>query len=178
MVDAALLERLPEILAKHGAWLRGKDGGERADLSRADLSRADLSGANLYGADLRRADLYGADLRGANLREADLSGANLSRADLSGANLRFAHADAQTRVMSIGPIGSRDDVLTAVFQRRDDGDVDMVRAGCFVGTLAQFAAAVTETHPDCRHGDDYRLAIALLERVRASVLPAAEAGAS
>lgn len=32
--------KLKEILNKHKAWLRGEDGGERADLVGADLSRA------------------------------------------------------------------------------------------------------------------------------------------
>ena len=58
-------EELQEILSKHKKWLLNEDGGERAD----------LSGANLYRADLSEADLSGADLSWANL-----SGANLSRA--------------------------------------------------------------------------------------------------
>ena len=43
------------ILEKHAKWLRGEDGGERADLRGADLSGADLRGANLHSADLRGA---------------------------------------------------------------------------------------------------------------------------
>lgn len=35
-------EQLTDILAKHAKWLRGEEGGERADLSGADLSGADL----------------------------------------------------------------------------------------------------------------------------------------
>lgn len=35
---------LNEILEKHKKWLNGEDGGERADLSGADLNRAILSG--------------------------------------------------------------------------------------------------------------------------------------
>jgi uncharacterized protein YjbI with pentapeptide repeats len=83
------------ILDNHAKWLRG-DGGERANLSdadlrRADLRRANLSDADLRGANLRGANLSGACLRGANLRGANLSGANLSRANLSGANLSGAN---------------------------------------------------------------------------------------
>ena len=88
------------ILEKHAKWIRGEDGGERADLRNAnlrgaDLCDADLRGANLRGADLCDADLYGADLRGADLCNADLSGANLRggnlrNANLSGGNLRNA----------------------------------------------------------------------------------------
>ena len=68
------------ILEKHAKWIRGEDGGERADLRDADLRNA-----NLRGADLRDADLYGADLRGADLFDADLRNANLRDADLCGA---------------------------------------------------------------------------------------------
>ena len=86
---------LKEILRKHLMWLRGEDGGERADLCDADLCDADLCDAdlcdaNLCGANLRGADLRGADLRGANLRGADLFGASLCGANLCGANLRGA----------------------------------------------------------------------------------------
>ena len=74
-------EELDRILAAHKAWLNNEPGGNRADLSGANLRRADLSGANLSGA-----NLSGADLSGANLSGADLSGASLRRADLSGAD--------------------------------------------------------------------------------------------
>ena len=89
-------EELKSILDKHLKWLRSEDGGERANLSGANLSGAnlsgaDLSGANLSGADLSWANLSGADLSGANLSGANLSRANLSGADLSGANLYRAN---------------------------------------------------------------------------------------
>ena len=94
-------KELRQILDDHRLWL-ANEGGERANLSGADLPRANLYRANLsranlpranlyradlYGANLSGADLYGADLSRANLSEANLSEANLSRADLSGANL-------------------------------------------------------------------------------------------
>jgi len=47
--------KLEEILKKHIGWIRSEDGGERADLSWANLSRANLSGANLK--ELRNGDL-------------------------------------------------------------------------------------------------------------------------
>ena len=78
------------ILEKHAKWLRGEDGGERANLRDADLCDADLRDADLRGADLRDADLYYANLRGADLRGADLSGADLIGADLYYADLRGA----------------------------------------------------------------------------------------
>ena len=53
---------LEEELKDHAAWLKGADGGRRADLSGADLSGADLSGADLRDADLRDADLSDANI--------------------------------------------------------------------------------------------------------------------
>ena len=73
------------ILEKHAKWIRGEDGGERADLCNADLRNANLCDADLSDADLCNADLCDADLSGANLRNANLCGANLR-----GANLRNA----------------------------------------------------------------------------------------
>lgn len=43
------------VLEKHAKWLRGEDGGERANLRGANLRGADLRGANLYNANLRGA---------------------------------------------------------------------------------------------------------------------------
>ena len=90
------IQDLPAILASHAMWARGEVGGERANLSGANLRGADLSGANLSTANLSGANLSGANLSNANLRGADLSGANLrnanlSNANLSGANLRGAN---------------------------------------------------------------------------------------
>ena len=81
---------LKEVLRKHLDWLRGEEGGERADLRGAYLCDADLCGADLRGADLRDAYLCDADLRGADLRDADLRDAYLCGADLRGADLRDA----------------------------------------------------------------------------------------
>ena len=81
---------IKKILSEHLKWIEG-DGGERADLSWADLRGANLSWANLREANLSGANLRGADLSGANLSWADLSGANLRGANLRGANLREAN---------------------------------------------------------------------------------------
>ena len=78
---------LKEIIRNHGMWLRGEDGGERANLSGANLSGANLCEANLCDADLRGANLRRADLIGANLREANLRGAingHVCRMDFGG----------------------------------------------------------------------------------------------
>lgn len=75
-------ETLNNILKNHEKWIRGEDGGVRANLRGADLHEADLFGADLRGVKLSGANLYGADLSEANLCEADLSEANLFGADL------------------------------------------------------------------------------------------------
>lgn len=66
---------LAEILDAHAKWLRGEDGGVRANLRGADLRLAYLIGADLAKADLRGAVLSGTYLRGTSLNGADLSGA-------------------------------------------------------------------------------------------------------
>jgi hypothetical protein len=93
-------DEIKQVLELHAAWLGNRGGGQRANLSRAnlyganlyraELSRANLYGANLSRADLSRAELSRANLSGANLSRADLSRANLSRANLSGADLSGA----------------------------------------------------------------------------------------
>jgi len=142
------------ILEKHAAWLRDDPIGERANLRGADLSGANLSGANLSGADLSRANLSEAYLRGAYLRGANLSGAHLEGANLRGANLRGAK-----NIFSIGPGGSRSDMLHAV---RHETCV-MIFTGCFGDSLEVFAAEVEKTHGDNKHGKYYRAVIEMIK---------------
>ena len=54
-------QELKNILDKHFKWLRGENGGKRANLSGADLFGANLSGADLSRSNLSGADLFGAD---------------------------------------------------------------------------------------------------------------------
>ena len=49
-------KELDYVISKHKEWIKG-DGGERANLSHADLRGANLSHADLRGANLRGADL-------------------------------------------------------------------------------------------------------------------------
>jgi len=146
---------------------------------RADLRDADLRGSNLRDSNLRDANLRGSDLRGADLSNSDLSNSDLSNADLSGVNLRDANLiganlrDAYLRganligsnligarsILMLGPLGSRSDYLTAY---TTDAGV-YVRAGCFFGSLADFRAAVADTHGDSIHGREYAAAIVMIE---------------
>jgi len=80
-------DKLKQIIDNHLLWLKN-EGGERANLSDADLRRANLRRANLRCADLRRTDLRRTDLSDANLSDADLRGTDLSDANLSDADLR------------------------------------------------------------------------------------------
>ena len=89
---------LKAVIEAHGKYLRGEDGGAKANLSGANLRGANLRWANLSEADLSEAnlseaDLSGANLRGANLSEAALRWANLSEADLRWAGILRIHAD-------------------------------------------------------------------------------------
>ena len=83
-------KELNAILEKHKKWLRGEEGGERADLRGADLRGALMQGALLQGAVLQGAVLRGADMRGACLQEAALQRANLQGAKLKWAKLGVA----------------------------------------------------------------------------------------
>ena len=65
-------EELQAILEKHRKWQKDEEGGERADLRRANLVGADLGWAGL-----REANLRGVDLRRANLKDADFKGADI-----------------------------------------------------------------------------------------------------
>ena len=82
---------LEKILEKHEMWLKGEEGGERADLRNAYLWNA-----NLIGANLSYADLSGADLWNANLWNANLENANLWNADLTDANLKNIKTNMNT----------------------------------------------------------------------------------
>ena len=155
-------QKLKQILKSHGKWLRGEEGGERADLYGADLYGADLYGADLYGAVLYGAALYGANLREADLREADLRGADLRGADLCEANL-------PEKIIQVGPIGSRKS-YTIYWEDRN-----IVQCGCWRdyegGSLAEFKQRIDEVYPEdkpetLRYRREYLAAIAMFEALR------------
>ena len=149
-------EALAEVQAKHKLWIMAAPGGVQADLSGANLSWADLSWADLRGADLSRSNLRGSNLRWANLREANLTKVTWPE-----------------RTIVLGPLGSRGDNLIYRIES------DAVHAGCWHGTLDEFAARVNYLYPDRPHsqadyrvyplgqyGNEYRKAIAYLRTLR------------
>jgi len=105
------------------------------------------------------ADLRRADLREANLGGADLGGANLRGANLRGADLGDLKLVGGRPFMQIGPIGSRNDYLTAFIT---DKGVH-VQAGCFFGSRDQFELKVAESHGSNEHGKEYRAALVLID---------------
>lgn len=152
-------KELNKILESHKRWLQG-EGGKRANLRRADLRganlteadlyralliEANLTEANLYGALLVETDLREADLRGADLYGANLKGAYLTRAHLAGAGADFRGADfANVKGLSVLCV----QVNTSCENRKITyiPSLDVVTAGCFQGTFAEFEQRVEEEH--------------------------------
>lgn len=180
-------EKLKEILASHSKWLRGENGGEKADLSNADLSCINLNHTDLRGANLCEANFYGANLYGAILCGANLCGANLCGADLSNSSLRatdlraidlsnsrFDNANLSTTSLSktyyqIVRIGSRE--ATTTYCVEDDN----VRCGCWNnyggGTLEEFKKRVESVYgedgknPNKKYYTQYMAAIEFFEKM-------------
>ncbi|EPX9199079.1 pentapeptide repeat-containing protein [Listeria monocytogenes] len=157
-------EELDIILENHGKWLFN-EGGDRADLSNADLKNtnlrfanlrlADLRGANLSYADLRLADLRGAnlsyaDLNGADLRGANLSYADLSYADLNGANLSYANLNwiNWRDVVSLTVIAVQINTTRKNNQITYIKELEIWTTGCFQGTLEELKTSIENTHKD------------------------------
>lgn len=88
-------DQMRAIIDLHDKWLRGEDGGVRADLSDSDLRGSVLHARNLrdsvlHGSDLRDSVLHGSDLSGSDLSDSDLRGSNLNDSVLHGSNLSGA----------------------------------------------------------------------------------------
>ena len=128
-------KELRQILDDHRLWL-ANEGGERADLSGADLPRANLYRADLYGADLYRANLYRADLSESDLSRANLSEANLYRADLSGADLYRADLSRANLY--------RADLSGANLSGANLSGANLYRA---VGNMREMKTIITDNHP-------------------------------
>ena len=165
-------ERLDEIIASHGKWLRDEEGGERANLSNAYLSNANLRNANLCGANFNRAYLSGADFSGADLERADFSGAYLSGANLSGANLsnvNLSRTVLNKTYYQIVRVGSRN--ATTTYCVEDDNVV----CGCWNnyegGTLKEFKKRVESVYgkegkmPSKKYYTQYMAAIEFFEKM-------------
>ena len=137
-------EKLKEILASHSKWLRGENGGEKADLSNADLSCINLNHTDLRGADLR--------------------GANLSCAGLSGANLRKTY-------YQVVRIGSRN--ATTTYCVEDDNIICGCWNDYNGGTLAEFEERIESVYgehgetPNKKYYAQYMAAIEFFKKMTA-----------
>lgn len=133
-----------------------------SDMYGANFRKADLTLASLYRTILCQADFREAAVRETLFRSSDLSWADFRATDLrgtvfTGSNL-YATDFGATRVIQIGPLGSRKDYL--VVMRHPDGVVE-ARAGCFRGSLDALVQQVIETHATpSRFRREYEAAIA------------------
>lgn len=145
-------EKLNQVITSHGKWLRREDGGERANLRKANLQGVDLRGANLQDANLRRANLQDTNLRGADLQGAYLQGADLDQT-----------------YYQITRIGSRNATTTYCIEKNN------VVCGCWNhyrgGTLADFKERVKNIYdnygemPNKRYYRQYMAAIEFFEKM-------------
>ncbi|HBM3560194.1 TPA: pentapeptide repeat-containing protein [Listeria innocua] len=152
-------EELDIILENHGKWLRN-EGGERADLTGADLRHTNLTNAVLSGADLRHANLTnavlsGADLRHANLTNAVLSGADLRHANLTNADLSNANlTNAVLTWVNWQDVRGLTVVAVQVDTTRKNNQIAYIKelhiwtTGCFQGKLYKLKASIEKTHGD------------------------------
>ena len=69
----------------------------------------------------------------------------------------------ETHVLTVGPIGSRNDTTTFFRAKFSAGFAVSVCCGCFRGTVDEFRAKVKQTHGDNKHGKVYQLAADLAE---------------
>jgi uncharacterized protein YjbI with pentapeptide repeats len=122
---------------------------------RMALEQATKAGVNLAGA-----NLAGANLDGAYLDRANLAGANLAGANLDGANLAGANLAGKRPIFQIGPIGSRSAYLVA--HLTDKGVA--LKTGCFTGSVSEFEAKLQAEHGDNNHAQEYRAALALINK--------------
>ena len=63
----------------------------------------------------------------------------------------------------IGPLGSRNATLGASIPA--DGSDPIIYAGCWTGSLTEFAKRVHEVYPDGQFGAEYRAAIAFIRAI-------------
>ncbi|EAA0272941.1 hypothetical protein A7B93_10525, partial [Listeria monocytogenes] len=92
-----------------------------------------------------RADLSNADLKNTNLRFANLSNADLSYANLSNVNLNWVnwqHVEGLT-VICVQVDTTRKNNQIAYIK-----ELDIWITGCFQGTLDELKASVEQTHGD------------------------------
>ena len=164
MNEKLTVEQIAEIIESHGKWLRGEDGGERADFSFKDCRGANFEDANFEDANCRDANFVGANCRGANFEGANCRGANFEGAkELNNAQIWDTNLGGTTldgRWVVVAQIGSRKG--TTYYDKEND----IIRCGCFKGTLDEFAEAVEREHSDHpQYLAEYRAAITYIKAI-------------
>lgn len=143
----------------------------------ANLSGAEFNACSMVGANFRKA--LATDLRltsvnatHSNWADAYLEGARISSTTV--ATLRLDRAEYLGDVVTyrsklvgdhgvrcFGPIGSRNDHLTAIFTERGI----VLETGCFCGGIQEFEASLQETHKDAEFLSEYRHALRLIRAI-------------
>ena len=95
-------DKLQKILVMHGKFLRGAEGGVRANLTGADLTGANLTHANLFSANLSDANLTDANLNCANLFSANLTRAAGNRRQVKSLQFEKYSVTYTASVLQIG----------------------------------------------------------------------------
>lgn len=113
--------------------------------------------------DIERYGVKAGDLGGWIESEANLD--HKSEARVSGEARVFGDAwvSKTDHVLTVSPIGSRDDTTTFFRTKFLTGFAISVCCGCFYGTVAEFRVQVKQTHGDSKHGKAYQLAADLAE---------------
>lgn len=143
----------------------------------ADLSGAEFNACSMVGANFRK--VVASDLRliSAHATHSNWANAYLKWARISSTavtTLRLDRADWLTDVVThhgklvgdhgvrcFGPIGSRNDHLTAIFTERGI----VLETGCFSGGIQEFEASLQETHKDTEFLSEYRHALRLIRAI-------------
>jgi len=130
-------KELREVLDKHRKWLYDEDGGERANLSGANLGGAYLGGANLSDA-----NLGGAYLSGANLSDANLSGANLDDTCLNPELIKLHRAFCR----ECPPLATGGRIVFRTAKSQHIGSTEYVPGHTYTAPVLSFDCA-TDCHP-------------------------------
>jgi len=94
--------------------------------------------------------------------------ANFERASMYNSVLTFsdlyeAATEATQGILRVGPIGSRGDILWAVYHEGEPDEHLYLKTGCFWGTYADFTRELKANHePDGRHYREYQAALKLI----------------
>jgi uncharacterized protein YjbI with pentapeptide repeats len=128
-------KELDVILEKHDKWLINEEGGEKANLSYANLCGLDLSYLDLTGADLSNVNLSRANLSSTILRDVNLNGSMLywtNTEDIKGIEVRKIQFNT-----------SRNNNALSYWV-----DLGIWTTGCFQGTKDELIESILKTHED------------------------------